>query len=112
MILTCPRCSTRYHVDPASIGASGRTVRCAGCSNRWLATPPADAATAVELAPETLAATGRPAPPDMARGRGSASLVGWLAGVLVVLVAASAVIGRNEIVAGMPASAAIYQWLG
>jgi predicted Zn finger-like uncharacterized protein len=114
MILTCPQCSTRYHVDPASVGANGRTVRCASCSNRWLAKPPADAPMMIELAPEALAATSRlpVAAPDKARGRGSASLVGWLAGVLVVLVVASAVIGRNEIVAGFPASAAIYQWLG
>jgi predicted Zn finger-like uncharacterized protein len=114
MILTCPQCSTRYHVDPASVGANGRTVRCASCSNRWLAKPPADAPMMIELAPEALAATSRlpVAGPDKARGRGSASLVGWLAGVLMVLVVASAVIGRNEIVAGFPASAAIYQWLG
>jgi predicted Zn finger-like uncharacterized protein len=114
MILTCPQCSTRYHVDPASVGANGRMVRCASCSNRWLAKPPADAPMMIELAPEALAATSRlpVAAPDKARGRGSASLVGWLAGVLVVLVVASAVIGRNEIVAGFPASAAIYQWLG
>jgi hypothetical protein len=44
--------------------------------------------------------------------RGSASLVGWLIGVLVILIVASAVIGRNEIVAGFPASATIYQKLG
>lgn len=114
MILTCPQCSTRYHVDPASVGGNGRTVRCATCGNRWLAKPPADAPMTIELAPEALAATSRlpVAAPDKARGRGSASLVGWLAGVLVVLVVASAVIGRNEIVAGFPASAVIYQWLG
>jgi predicted Zn finger-like uncharacterized protein len=114
MILTCPECSTRYHVDPASVGASGRTVRCASCGNRWLARPPADAPKMIELAP-ALSGTPRLSPvaaPDKARGRGSASLVGWLAGVLAVLVVASAVIGRNEIVAGFPASAAVYQWVG
>ena len=114
MILTCPECSTRYHVDPASVGASGRTVRCASCGNRWLAKPPADAPQMIELDPATLAPP-RLSPvvtPDDARGRGSASLVGWLAGVLMILVVASAVIGRNEIVAGFPASAAIYQWVG
>jgi predicted Zn finger-like uncharacterized protein len=114
MILTCPECSTRYHVDPASVGASGRRVRCASCSHRWLAQPPADAPKSLELGPAALAVT-RLSPvvtPDQARGRGSASLAGWLVGVLAVLVVASAVIGRNEIVAGFPASTAIYHTLG
>lgn len=115
MILTCPQCSTRYHVEPASLGATGRTVRCAGCGHRWMARPPADAPKVIELSPP------RPAAPrmfpvavsDKIRERGSsASLVGWLIGVLIILVLASAVIGRNEIVAGFPASASIYQKLG
>jgi hypothetical protein len=40
------------------------------------------------------------------------SLVGWLIAVLVALVLASAVIGRDEIVATFPASAVAYQKLG
>lgn len=111
MILTCPQCSTRYHVDANSIGAPGRTVRCASCGNRWLAKPPADAPRVIELDPTNprLWPIGGAA---AAPRRGSASLVGWLIGVLVILIAASAVIGRNEIVAGFPASATIYQKLG
>ncbi len=115
MILTCPQCSTRYHVDPASVGATGRTVRCANCGHRWLAQPPADAPKVIELTPVTAEATPRMSPVaalDKVPGAGSASLVGWLVGVLVVLIVASAVIGRNEIVAGFPASAPIYQKLG
>lgn len=111
MILTCPQCSTRYHVDANSIGAPGRTVRCAGCGNRWLAKPPADAPRALEVeptSPRLWPVGGAAAAPR----RGSASLVGWLIGVLVLLIVASAVIGRNEIVAGFPASATIYQTLG
>jgi predicted Zn finger-like uncharacterized protein len=114
MIVTCPGCATRYHVDPASLGAAGRTVRCASCGHRWLARPPLDAPRIVDLgprAPEKVAA--RPVPQaETTTNRGSFSLVGWLAAILVVLVLASVIIGRNEIVAGFPASASIYQKLG
>jgi predicted Zn finger-like uncharacterized protein len=115
MILTCPQCSTRYHVDPASLGTAGRTVRCASCGHRWPAQPPADTPKVIELNPAAAAATPRMWPvaaPEKERAGGSASLVGWLVGVLIILIVASAVIGRNEIVAGFPASATIYQKLG
>ncbi len=39
MILTCTSCSTRYYADDASIGAAGRTVRCAACGHSWFAEP-------------------------------------------------------------------------
>ena len=110
MILTCPRCSTRYHVDPAALGAAGRAVRCAACGQRWSVTPPSDTPQTVEFgAPSPLAASQAETP---ASPRGSTSLIGWLIVALVILLAASAVIGRNEIVAGFPASAPLYQKLG
>jgi len=115
MILTCPACATRYHLDPATLGAKGRTVRCANCGHRWLAEPPTDAPRPVELTEASVApaAHKRPLPAAGARrAGGSASLVGWLVGVLIVLILASAIIGRNEIVAALPASASIYQKLG
>lgn len=118
MIVTCPQCSTRYHLDPEALGPEGRRVRCASCGHRWLARQPADV-------PTVLRAVEGPAPPpppgaakravprsERRRGVGSASLVGWLVGVLIVLIIASAIIGRNEIVAGFPASATLYRTLG
>jgi predicted Zn finger-like uncharacterized protein len=108
MILTCPHCSTRYHVDPSALGRAGRAVRCASCGHRWSVKPPADAPQAVELGPPQPVAPRAEAAPR----RGSRRLIGWLAAVLVVLLAASAVIGRNEIATGFPATAAIYAALG
>jgi predicted Zn finger-like uncharacterized protein len=108
VILTCSKCATRYHVDPSSLGAEGRTVRCAGCGHRWTAKPPADTPKVLELKPTRTAAWRAAA---AARRRNSPRVVAWLAVTLVVVVLASAVIGRNEIVAAFPESAAIYRAL-
>lgn len=56
MILTCPKCATRYLVDPAKIGRAGRDVRCARCSHEWWAEPPAESQAAPEIAPSPPAA--------------------------------------------------------
>jgi predicted Zn finger-like uncharacterized protein len=118
MIVTCPQCSTRYHLDPEALGPGGRRVRCASCGHRWLARPPADVPTVLPAVdappPPTPAAPPKRAVPrpERRRQRASASLIGWLVGVLIVLIIASAIIGRNEIVAGFPASATLYRTLG
>ena len=109
MILTCSKCATRYHVDPSSLGVEGRTVRCAGCGHRWTAKPPADAPKVLELKTPSTAAWRAAA---AARRNSSPRVVVWLVAALVVLVLASAVIGRNEIVASFPKSAPIYRALG
>jgi predicted Zn finger-like uncharacterized protein len=57
MILTCPKCATRFSIDPKAIGAQGRKVRCSSCHHVWLQTQPAEAETAAaapEASPETL----------------------------------------------------------
>ncbi len=118
MILTCPACSSRYLIEPASLGASGRTVRCAACGHRWFAEPPNDAPRHAVAEPSSpgdgeVAAVAAPAArADEATGRSSRRLIGWLALALVVLVIAGAVVGRNEIVAQVPEAASIYRKLG
>jgi predicted Zn finger-like uncharacterized protein len=39
MHIVCPHCTTSYAINPATLGAAGRTVRCARCKEIWLARP-------------------------------------------------------------------------
>jgi predicted Zn finger-like uncharacterized protein len=39
MQIVCPHCTTSYAVNPATLGAEGRTVRCSRCKEVWLAQP-------------------------------------------------------------------------
>lgn len=39
MHIVCPHCTTSYAIDPATLGAAGRTVRCSRCKEVWLARP-------------------------------------------------------------------------
>jgi predicted Zn finger-like uncharacterized protein len=108
VILTCSKCATRHHVDPGSLGAGGRTVRCAGCGHRWTARPPADAPKVLELKTPSTAAWRAAA---AARRNKSPRIVTWMLAALVVLALAGAVIARDEIVASFPESAPIYRAL-
>ena len=39
MQIICPHCTTSYTINPATLGAAGRTVRCSRCKEVWLARP-------------------------------------------------------------------------
>src|SRR5215212_4320397 len=39
MLIVCPSCASEYIIDPARLGAEGRTVRCAGCKETWFVAP-------------------------------------------------------------------------
>lgn len=39
MHIVCPHCTTSYAINPSTLGASGRTVRCSRCKETWLARP-------------------------------------------------------------------------
>ena len=106
MIITCPACHTQFRIPPASLGASGRNVRCSSCGERWFV----DAFTAAPPPPlgEPVA---QPATSPLAALRGG-RLAPWLAGALLLLLAAAAIAGRNQIAAHLPATAPVYQRLG
>ena len=55
MHIVCPHCTTSYAINPATLGAAGRTVRCSRCKEVWLARPE-DAIAAVAPEPAMAAA--------------------------------------------------------
>ena len=65
MHLVCPHCTTSYAVDPATLGAAGRTVRCSRCKGVWLARPE-DGAAARIMHPALAEAGARSAKADVA----------------------------------------------
>ena len=48
MLIVCPSCTTAYRIELSTLGAAGRSVRCARCRATWFA-------SVAELAPAALA---------------------------------------------------------
>ena len=114
MIVTCPECSTRYHVEPAALGG-GRMVRCTKCAHTWMMVPPDaldDVAAALSAEGEPALSAMLPAAGAGATGRGLAWVV-W--GVLVVAVAGligGGVVWRDNVVRLWPPAQAVYRLAG
>lgn len=132
MILTCPACATRFVVDPRSLGADGRKVRCARCRHIWFATAPDEALRAVnDLAPPPAPPAAavpdaessvEPAPPPRPTPRANLParrravprglVVGWAALILVAIgLAAMVYDARDDIAAAWPATRRLYDLL-
>ncbi len=116
MIVTCPSCATRYLVDPAALGETGRMVRCARCTHAWTQAPPKDMPKRVDV----IRPPDEPAPippgsnlPAIPGRSESASPAGWIALVLaLVAVIGGGLAGRNQIVAAWPQAAQLYGLVG
>ena len=61
MHIVCPHCTTSYAINPATLGAAGRTVRCSRCKETWLARPEdaVEMAAAVPAMAESSPAAGK-----------------------------------------------------
>lgn len=57
MLIICPNCQTSYRITPTTLGAHGRSVRCARCQSQWFAT----AADVVMEAPVVIPRAAEPA---------------------------------------------------
>lgn len=106
MIITCPSCHTRYNLNPASLGRTGRTVRCSGCGELWFIEAPHEAADPPPVPSVPLRPTGA----STAGGRSGSW--GWRVVTPLLLLLAALVLGRNEIAAHLPEAAPVYQRLG
>lgn len=62
MIITCPRCTARYVVDPDRFGFGARRARCSNCGHVWNAEP--DASIDAALPPPPAAAPSPSLPDD------------------------------------------------
>jgi predicted Zn finger-like uncharacterized protein len=66
MHIVCPHCTTSYAVDPATFGATGRTVRCSRCKETWLAYPAEMAGATARVPSMAAAGAGSGGDPDAA----------------------------------------------
>jgi len=121
MIVTCTSCSKRYLVDPRALGATGRSVRCAGCGYTWFLPAPRDAPQGFEFmlpsepAPKAAAAggEGRVQLPAVPRERARVQLIAWAAVVVALTaVAWGLVAARTQVMALWPPSARLYAMIG
>lgn len=117
MILICPNCAKRYRLAPGSLGAAGRMVRCQGCGHVWRAMPeatlppgalPPEPPPTEDALPPVMPPRA-PAPPPPSR---LAGLAAWSVVVLLLAIIGGLWVGRERIVAAVPALARYYAGLG
>ena len=131
MILTCPACSTRFTLDAAALGTTGKRVRCGSCKHVWHQAPPT--AEAVDEAPPpmraaaaTVAATprvddeGAPLHPTISSARsprrprrtGAAALAWSLLALVIIIVGGGAIVAKDAIMEAWPESERLYAAFG
>lgn len=75
MLIVCPSCASEYTIDPAKLGADGRTLRCAICRDTWFVTPDGQPGQRPAPPPEPTAAPEPPAAAAPSPGRPKRRLV-------------------------------------
>lgn len=126
MILTCPKCATRFFADDLAIGPAGRRVKCDACGEVWSsagAEGPPDFSSRVAPADDPVAEVERAAtievplftergtpPRKPARGRSRAP---WLFGALIVAIAiVGAFAFEHQIERMFPGASTVYRSVG
>lgn len=103
MILTCPRCATRYVVGEDQARPQGRKVKCTSCGEVWTA----------QTAPPTDPDSSVPAFELPARDRlGRPRVALWSGLAVVAAVALAAVVFQSEIERQWPSAQRAYRAVG
>ena len=101
MHIVCPHCTTSYAINPATLGAGGRTVRCSRCKETWLARPE-DAIELAETAPAAMPSP-RPGPAQSSRPAADDAAAEWEAMAREDEAQDTPVVDSPSISAGWPA---------
>lgn len=136
MLIACPACASEYEIEGVLVGAEGRSVRCAACSETWFVAPEsgradgdADAIDDWESAgldepresvdvpapvidqpvPPPRKAKAKPPPRRFALPRPSPALAAGLAAFAILPLA---LLGRATVVRAMPQSAGLFSAVG
>lgn len=136
MLIACPACASEYEIEGVLVGAEGRSVRCATCSETWFVGPestqPGDTVDAGEAAapdetpdrpveppafvidqpvppPRKAKPKPKPAPKKFAVARPSPALA---AGLALFAILPLALLGRATVVRAMPRSAGLFSAVG
>lgn len=115
MILTCPSCETQYFADDATIGDSGRTVKCAACGHSWHARVKDGVSEASPISSKSGAhETYREKVRErrQRKSRFAASMAWFVSGILFASILGGMILFRNDVVRQWPQSAQAYQALG
>ena len=111
MLIDCPGCARSYHVGPADLGASGRTVVCPRCDTRWHQGPPGSdlAVSAVSARPVSTLDEVPAGPRRVHIPRVALGIVGAAVGCLAF---AALLAAREQVVRALPRMAAFYAAAG
>ena len=112
MIVSCSVCSTRYLIEPATLGPKGRMVRCAQCGHSWQQSPPADMPHQIdaELALPDLASMSQIRPVARLSGRGIGLPLLLILALMLAL--GGGYVFRDRVVARWPQASQLYELIG
>lgn len=124
MILTCPKCTTRFVLSAFVLAPDGRKVKCSNCKETWFQLPdPEELRENFEEKPQEIPESVRPVPKgsnvpavkpkDDEEGSGGSMVGGAIAAAFVfVLVTAVLLFMNRAVINAWPASHVVYEALG